>query len=136
MFVHDFSESESRKLIFENYLQFISHFQNQISKSFYQFIDGSFISNKRNPNDIDIVTFLNHSVYEAKSNQLNYFSNTALHRNMYLDNYFVKTYPVEHPLYDITTKLDTLEWLHLFSKTRVQRNGKKYSKGIIQLNFD
>ncbi len=136
MFVLDFPESKTRKLIFENYLQFIHHFQNQITHSFYQWIDGSFISNKHNPNDIDFVTFIDYKDYESKNEGLVAFSNISLHRDKYIDSYFVKVYPVYHALCELTTKLDTLEWLHLFSKTRIQRDGKKYPKGIIQLNFE
>lgn len=52
-----------------------------------------------------------------------------------LDAYIVEVYPEEHPKYTIT-QFDTLEWLHQFSKSRPLKNGKKYNKGFIELNFE
>ncbi len=59
VFVSNFKNSDTRKKVFQNYLSYIHDFKNQISNNFYQWIDGSFVTSKLNPNDIDIVTFLN-----------------------------------------------------------------------------
>ncbi|WP_428667494.1 DUF6932 family protein [Runella sp.] len=135
VFVTNFPKSATRRRIFENYQQLIVDFKHQVTGSFYQWIDGSFVSEKVNPNDIDIITFLDHKIYEIQAQKLMNFSGYELQREKKIDSYFVKLYPVEHPHYEIITKLDTLEWLHLFSKTKVQRNGNKYPKGIIQIDF-
>jgi hypothetical protein len=134
-FVSSFEKSDTRKKLFQNYLSYITKFKIQISSDFHQWIDGSFVSNKLNPNDIDMVTFLNQRDYQENVTQLSEFQGDILKKEQKLDCYFVKEYPIEHKNYEIITHYDSVEWFHLFSKTRVQRNGKRYSKGIIQINF-
>ncbi|MCU0470728.1 MAG: hypothetical protein MUF58_19245 [Arcicella sp.] len=135
IFVTNFENSETRKLLFQNYLAYIEKLKNEISNTFYQWIDGSFVTMKLNPNDIDVVSFLNHEIYENSLTQLAELQGHKLKKEQHLDCYFVKEYPIEHKNYEIITKYDSVEWFHLFSKTRINRNGKRFSKGIIQINF-
>lgn len=136
IFVSNFENSETRKILFQNYLTYINNFKNEISENFYQWIDGSFVTSKMNPNDIDIVTFLNAENYEKNSSKLTNFQGNRLKKEQELDCYFVKEYPVEHKNYEIITRFDSLYWLDLFLKTKPDyKTGKKYSKGIIQINF-
>lgn len=135
IFISNFEYSDTRKKLFQNYLSYIHDFKNQISENFYQWIDGSFVTSKLNPNDIDIVTFLDAGIYENNLLKLVYFQGGNLKMEQKLDCYFVKGYPVGHKNHKIITHFDSLEWFHLFSKSRVQKNGKRYSKGIIQINF-
>ena len=135
IFVSNFQHSDRRKMLFQNYFSYTNDFKNQISKNFYQWIDGSFVTSKLNPTDIDIVTFLNAENYEKNSLKLVNFQGSRLKKEQELDCYFVKEYPVEHKNYELITRFDSLYWLDFFSNSRVQRNGKRYSKGIIQINF-
>ena len=135
IFISKFEYSDTRKKLFQNYLSYIHNFKNQISENFYQWIDGSFVTSKLNPNDIDIVTFLDAGIYENNLVKLVDFQGVNLKMEQKLDCYFVKEYPVGHKNHEIITHYDSLEWFHLFSKSRVQKNGKRYSKGIIQINF-
>ena len=136
IFVSNFQHSDRRKMLFQNYLSYTNDFKNQISKNFYQWIDGSFVTSKLNPTDIDIVTFLNAENYEKNSLKLVNFQGSRLKKEQELDCYFVKEYPVEHKNYELITRFDSLYWLDLFSKTKPDyKTGKKYSKGIIQINF-
>ncbi len=134
-FVLNFKNSDTRNKLFQSYLTYIDNFKNQISENFYQWIDGSFVTSKLNPNDIDIVTFLDANIYQEKLAKLADFQGIKLKTEQKLDCYFVKEYPIEHKNYEIITHYDSVEWFHLFSKSRVQRNGKRYSKGIVQINF-
>ena len=135
LFITNFPNSESRNRLFQNYLAYIQKIKNEIDSTFYQWIDGSFVTSKLNPNDIDLVTFLNFEIYENSLPKLTDFQGDKLKKEQNLDCYFVKEYPIEHKNYEVITKYDSVEWFHLFSKTRVHRNGKRYSKGIIQINF-
>ena len=135
IFVTNFRNSETREQIFQNYVSCIDKLKSEIGNNFYQWIDGSFVTSKLNPNDIDIITFLNFEVYENNLSKLIDFQGKKLKEEQNLDCYFVKEYPIEHKNYEVITKYDSIYWLDFFSKTRVQRNGKRYSKGIIQLNF-
>ena len=135
LFITNFPNSESRNRLFQNYLSYIQKIKDEIDSTFYQWIDGSFVTSKLNPNDIDLVTFLNFEIYENSLPKLTDFQGDKLKKEQNLDCYFVKEYPIEHKNYEVITKYDSVEWFHLFSKTRVHRNGKRYSKGIIQINF-
>lgn len=64
IFVDNFSISTSRRSIFNNYLAFTEVLKNNLQTPFYQWIDGSFVTSKQNPNDIDIVTFIPYLEYE------------------------------------------------------------------------
>lgn len=135
IFVTNFGNSETRKQIFQNYLLYVEKIKNEISDTFYQWIDGSFVTLELNPKDIDLVTFINFESYENNLSKLADLQGYKLKKEYDVDCYFVKEYPMEHKDYEIVTKYDSIEWFHLFSKTRVHRNGKRYSKGIIQINF-
>ena len=138
IFVSNFENSNTRKKLFQNYLSYIYDFKNQISENFYQWIDGSFVTSKLNPNHIDIVTFLKANIYQDKTSKLFDFQGEKLKKEQKLDFYFVKEYPVEHKNYEIITHLDSLYWLDSFSKAKLKPNeriGKRHSKGIIKINF-
>jgi len=55
-FVTAFPKSTTRKRLFENYLRYIYRFQDEVFPFFEQYINGSFVTKKENPKDIDIVT--------------------------------------------------------------------------------
>ncbi len=138
IFVANFKNSDRRKMLFQNYLSYIHDFKNQISENFYQWIDGSFVTSKLNPNDIDIVTFVSAENYEKNSSKLVDFQGDRIKKEQELDCYFVKEYPVEHKNYELITHLDYVYWLDFFSKAKPKPNArtvKKYAKGIIQINF-
>ena len=59
-FVSSFSEESTRLEIFQNYLKFIEAFRNEITPNFKQWIDGSYVTNKVNPRDVDFVTLIDH----------------------------------------------------------------------------
>ncbi len=63
-FVNAFEEEAIRQELFENYNQYMKDFSSLITKSFFQWIDGSFVSNKKKPNDIDLITVLDYRDYE------------------------------------------------------------------------
>ncbi|WP_374758145.1 DUF6932 family protein [Fibrella aquatilis] len=66
-----------------------------------QWVDGSFVTNKPNPGDIDLVTFLPHYIYEPIASQLiDYYSTFSLYDNG-LDAYICPVYPESHTLHSL-----------------------------------
>lgn len=65
VFVKSFPTSSTRSVIFAEYLTYLNRLQQIIGKEFYQWIDGSFTTQKLNPRDIDIVTFIEASLFDA-----------------------------------------------------------------------
>ncbi|WP_428660284.1 DUF6932 family protein [Runella sp.] len=92
VFVNGFPNSITRTVIFYEYEQYLLRIQQIINGPFYQWVDGSFTSQKLNSHDIDIVTFVDAPIFDANENLL---KNCRL--NQYVDAYFVRTFPKEPP---------------------------------------
>ena len=94
-------------------------------KDFTQWIDGSFVTQKTTPNDIDIVTFVPDNFYNLYQEKLIALKETY----QGLDCYYVKNYPENHPN-RVISDFDRIQWLFFFRTDR-----KKQNKGFIELNF-
>ncbi len=91
-------------------------------------LDGSYITTKELPNDIDLVTFVNDFEFLPKRDTL--MSYKIHYKNEGLDAHFVCVFPNFHHNH-IVTEYDTNEYRKLFSYDRDDRK-----KGFIQLkNF-
>ncbi|MDZ7900340.1 MAG: hypothetical protein U5N85_20230 [Arcicella sp.] len=129
VFVLDFPFSTTRKRIFENYLIYLENLKNTVESPFCQWIDGSFVSNKTNPKDIDFVTFLDFEIYRKNEKEISKLLNLCFNKLNFTDDYFVEVFPEGHKNFN-NFQMDKIEWLHTFGTSRVFEN-----KGIIQLNF-
>ena len=99
-----------------------------------QWINGSFVSKKSNPKDIDLATFLNHSTINILGSKLADFKPDRSWIVYGVDAYIIEVYPEDSNLFKYT-KSDIAEWLHLFSHTRRNRNGLNFMKGFIEINY-
>jgi len=135
LFIEGF-ESEQRNKIFEDYTQYLNDFSEEITPDFIQWIDGSFVSKKAKPNDIDFVTLVDFDIYEEKEQLIeSKFGKYGVKNHYeYLDAYFVKFYPEEHKRRSVTD-FDLVYWLNWFSETKKNRAKKKFPKGFIELKF-
>ena len=65
LYIKDFSGlNETRKEIFEDYQTYLKDFEEQISEDFIQWIDGSYITTKVKPRDIDFVMLIEHETFD------------------------------------------------------------------------
>lgn len=129
IFVDSFPNSITRNHLFDNYLSYIDDLQKEVFPYFEQWIDGSFITKKTNPKDIDIVTFLDYKVYELRGESfMDRFWSFSLEKEG-IDAYIVKTYPSTHELYLPFLEVESY-YQNLFSIDRMDK-----SKGIIKLKF-
>ncbi len=133
-FVEAFPFSEQRGWLFENYLKFVSEFQRTVFPYFVQWIDGSFVTQKQDPGDIDIVTFLDYRVYRAKEKEIERFLSFNM-EDKGLDTYFAPDYPLEHERH-FATLLDKEKWLEVYSNRRQKTNGIIIPKGFLELTFE
>ena len=124
-FVCSFVINDYRAVLFNDFKEFLDALIMLDITSFYQWINGSFISQKPRPNDIDVVTFIDFHAYEQQENLLRTFTR----KWNSLDLYFVKEYPLDHPKRFITV-FDQTEWRHLFSTDRRRR-----AKGFLQIKY-
>lgn len=135
IFVDTFPESETRKRLFDNYLDWIFDFQRDIFPYFTQWIDGSFVTQKLNPKDIDFVTFLDWQVYEIKEKwkELERFWSFS-NEEKGLDAYILAEFPESHQNFEefLTAKEG---WSVRYGHTRKDAQQRAFPKGFIQINF-
>ena len=135
-FCQRFAISDKRILILKGFIQFrLKCYDIGITNGF-QWIDGSFIedimaSDNREPNDIDVVSFLFKlsSIPNLKveiSNKFQEFVNPLLSKA----NYHVDHYPVEADLNPIATISAVKYWNQLFGHNR-----KGIWKGMVEIPF-
>lgn len=134
-FVEQFPTSEKRLLLFNNYLRFIYRFQDDVFPYFEQWINGSFVSKKENPKDIDLVTFLDYRVYQSKGEKImDRFWSFSL-EDEFLDSYIVKVYPEDHALH-WKYKESCAYWNRLYTQVNPNYDFSKRRKGFLKLNFE
>jgi len=127
---------ESRLMIFEYFRQFcgqvMSGFQLQ---ELNIWVDGSFATRQRTPNDLDLVVFVDAEIVDRHRDLLqNRLSRERLQTLYRIDAYWVKVYPENH-LFHHNTLADTAYWYNLFTRTYRNRQGKSFKKGFIDLTI-
>jgi len=135
VFVLDFPNSSTRPKLFDNYLRFLYRMQDEIFPFFEQWIDGSFVTLKENPNDIDLVTFIDYRIWDIKPEEkLDEFWSFSLEAQG-IDSYLVKDFPEAHPLFS-ETQLIRNKKKKLFSSTRPDENHIRHPKGFLKIVFE
>jgi hypothetical protein len=132
--VYDFPTHSSRYEILEGYKQYLAKLKQIIGNSFFQWVDGSFVTDKLNPNDIDIVTFLDYQIFFRKENFLSNLIAPESKLLFQVDAAFVPIFPENHRL-RYATEWDMNFWKDFYGKTRPDTHQRQMSKGFIQLNF-
>jgi hypothetical protein len=130
VFVESVPLSSTRKAIFDDYLSYNEELRKIIPSGFMQWIDGSFTTKKVNPNDIDIVTFVDFEVYNANEKQIDELRRTRQTTNRIIDGYFVTVYPENHKNRN-WYHIDRMQWIFTFNRVK----NSKLSKGFLQINF-
>ena len=134
-FVTSFGEDSTRHLIFETYEKFIQNFNEKISGDFRHWINGSFVSNKKNPKDIDFVNLVDYQIVETKEVLIKReFIKNAISKNQLLDAYLLILYPKSHKLRGWTNS-DLLYWNDWFTNSKMNKQRKRSPKGYIEINF-
>ena len=135
-FVKPFDEYSSRHSIFENYRRYISDFQEQVASEFTHWINGSFVSNKENPKDIDFVNIVDSETVLMKKELIeSNFINAGVLKNYQIDAYLLIKYPDVHQRY-IRTQTDLLYWNDWFTKTKMNNLRKRFPKGFVEIKFN
>lgn len=128
-------DSERRRHLFTKYVEYSNLLKSKLTESsLLQWIDGSFISKKSDPADIDIVSFINYKELENNDKRLDMFKYPFSLANFELDAYIVLVYPRDHKNYPLYVG-DRLYWMDLFDKARRNRSGVKSPKGFLELQF-
>jgi hypothetical protein len=128
-------KSETRQTNYEKYIRY----SNDLKKlsggdNIRQWINGSFVTQKANPQDIDLVTFLNQTQIRRLGKHINRFNVEGSSPMYGVDAYIVEIHPPDSRFYS-HTQGNTAYWLEIFSSTKVNRRGMKYKKGFIEIIY-
>lgn len=121
--------------IFENYCRFLDDFQAQVTPNFIQWVNGSFVTNKENPADIDFVTILDFKTFEESEQFIEKQFRIRGARNAYgVDAYTVRKYPEGHPKH-LLYQHELIYWNNWFSSTKKNKAKMKFPKGFVEVIF-
>jgi hypothetical protein len=133
-FVSNFPQSETREAIFSNFMDYIHDFQREILPSFKIWINGSYVTQKLNPRDIDFVIFIPHDIYTIHEKLIKaQYKTTGAARYFSIDAYMIEVFSAKHPNF-VFTQSDTIYWRSWFSKTARNRHNQCFEKGFIEIN--
>jgi len=133
-FVQNIS-STVREELFNNFQRYFQELTKVLESNFLTiWIDGSYTTKKTNPNDIDVVVFVNYTSVENFEDKLENFKFPNSLSKFGIDAYMVKVYPREHKNYHLYIS-DEMYWRDLFEKNRRNRRGVKIPKGFIEINI-
>lgn len=130
VFVEEFPTSTTRRGHFERFSAYNARLREILPAGFTQWINGSFISRKLNPNDMDVLTFVDHSVYGQVEQALRALKGEfTIDAGGWVDAYTIQVYPEGHPNRS-HYKSDYMEWQFIWSQTNSRPRRKK---GFIKL---
>lgn len=133
-FVEKMENVEHRDKLFQDYLNYTKVLSKLVSNQFFQWINGSFVTQKNKPRDIDVASFIDYQLIEKSQQELSAYL-YPLSREIYnVDAYIVKMYP-DNDMKAVYSKSGTLYWFHHFQKTKPNKNGEKYYKGFVKIDL-
>lgn len=127
-FVDNFPNSRTRQEIFNSFQNYIRDFALEISSTFSILINGSFVTKKQNPNDIDFVLFLDQELFDTSIDLIERKFDTdeaSIYYTKKIHAFIVRK--VEHKKEGYWEyKVARAYWLRHFEKTKRRvRNRKK-----------
>lgn len=131
-FVVPFADSVTRAKIVEGHNNYIIELFQILENNFFQWLDGSFVTQKLNPNDIDIINFVHFT--DATNEKAIYLKKFLTGHgdpktDFFVDGYIVPVYPPSDPRFTITQDRYNY-WRVLFGKDR-----NNNPKGMLELQL-
>ena len=135
-FVDSFEENSTRHGLWANFERYLAELRAQVGEPVRVWVNGSFITIRHDPDDMDIVVFLALKFYEKHEALIETRFRFPGSKLFYpgIDAYDVKIFPEEHPKH-FFSRSDWAYWYDWFSKSRSNRFEKGYKKGFVQLKF-
>ncbi|MBI5916303.1 MAG: hypothetical protein HY842_13080 [Bacteroidetes bacterium] len=127
-FSEGFEKKRRRKHLLANYQLYLDDIKRHFETPFYQWVNGSFVTQKQHPRDIDMVTFLPYDLIVKKAIFVDQLRKTS--KSLYkIDGFFAPTANWNHRFFESTLR-EAERWKTLFGTSR-----EGHPKGIIRLNF-
>lgn len=130
LFVNNFPASQTRQTLFDNLLRYRSAIFSELNQNFTQWINGSFATQKLNPNDIDIANLIpyNDALDSKIETVLPYFTVGSSLETYQMDAHLIPVYDQTDPRFE-NTKLRLAYFEHWFGHDRNDN-----PKGFIEIN--
>ena len=100
-----------------------------------QWINGSFVTKKINPKDIDFINFIDHDLIQKFGEKLHPFRPENSWDIYGVDAYILEVYPSDSKDFVKFTQSDRAYWYSQFDKTRRNRNGIRHPKGFLEIIY-
>ncbi|HFA48515.1 MAG TPA: hypothetical protein ENJ95_05785 [Bacteroidetes bacterium] len=127
-FTETIEDKRHRTRLLKKYEAYVHEVKKNFGAGFHQWVDGSFITQKKKPGDIDVVTFLPYDLMVKKAIFVEKMRKTSkLKYN--IDGFFAPTAKWNHRYFE-SCQREEKRWRDLFGTSR-----KGYPKGIIKLHF-
>lgn len=104
-------------------------------KEIKQWVNGSFVTKKLNPKDIDFLTLVDHSLVQTLGSQLDNFRPPKCWDVYEVDAYLLEMHPEGSDFHKRFTQSDMAYWYDQFNHTRVNRVGRKLPKGFLEIIY-
>ncbi len=134
-FVHAFPGSERRRWLFDNFERYLYRLQDEVFPHFEVWVNGSFVSDVEEPNDIDFVVFLDHRVFEVRGEKVTDRFWGFNFEKQGLDAYLVKEYPEGHESYPGFLRLKE-SWYRRYTNSRKDADGFVHQKNFVKIVFE
>lgn len=130
-FEHEFVKNiynDRRAYLYTCYLNYSSALKTVCGDiELHQWINGSFVTKRKMPGDIDLVTFIDTRIIAARSTQLADFKFSASLSRFNVDAYIIEVFSAGH-VNAFFTESDKTYWYDLFTKTKRDFRAANYPK--------
>jgi hypothetical protein len=121
-FVEPFATSMTRRAIFNAFVSYLTELKAALNVSLEIWVNCSFTTQKRDPNDVDFVIFVDKVISMAYKDTICQFRQRRFAKNSVTDGYFIETVPEEHPDYSLY-QFDRQDWHRAFVFGRNEQKG-------------
>ena len=135
LFVTNFSKDSNRNDLFEKLQKYLLAFQNEVTPNFIVWINGSFVTKKLNPGDIDMVSLVDFEIIRQHAMVIREkFKGNGAISQFGIDAYILEIFPEGHENHFFSTS-DKAFWHDWFSATKINRAKKRIPKGYVEIQF-
>lgn len=129
-FISDFPQSTTRSVLYNHFLAYINDLTYILDQSLHQWLGGSFISSKVDPNDVDCVNLIvfNESLEKSIDLLIPYLLIGGSRDTYFVDGHLIAIYPSTDERYEAIT-LPSINYWQAF----LMRDRQDNPRGIIEL---
>ena len=129
-FVADFPESKTRPVLYNHFLHYATDLSHVLNQAVHQWLGGSFISTKLDPNDIDCVNLIvfNERLEQNVDSLIPYLLIGGSSDTYHVDGHLIAVYPSTDERYEAITLPSITYWQRFLMNDR-QNN----PRGIVEL---